>query len=73
MEIDFLNDFNDIIIDARINSNDGVELFHSMTLYDNDLIKVSKGVLQTKVNIENKLQPGIRTTLDRRKCSPIDP
>lgn len=58
MEIDFLNDFNDIIIDARINSNDGVELFHSMTLYDNDLIKVSKGVLQTKVNIENKLQPG---------------
>lgn len=56
--LEFLESFNDIWIDLRINSNDGVEVFHGSTLYQRDLLNVAKGNLFVSVSIENKLQPG---------------
>lgn len=58
MDIAFEKDLSDVLIDARIISNDGIELFHSMTLYAGNLLQVKKGMLKARVTLENRLQPG---------------
>lgn len=56
--IDFKSEVNNLFFDARISSNDGIELLHAMNLYDGNLINASKGLTQVKLDIENNLQPG---------------
>ncbi len=57
-ELEFLNDFDNVIFDARIISADGIELLHSMTLYDGNYCSIKKGIINLTIDIENKLQPG---------------
>jgi lipopolysaccharide transport system ATP-binding protein len=57
-DVEFLNDLDNIIFDARVISADGIELLHSMTLYDGNYISIKKGITSITVDIENKLQPG---------------
>ena len=57
-EIDFNENFNDIIFDARISTNDGIELLHTFSLYNGNLISAQKGIKKVDLTIENKLQPG---------------
>ncbi len=57
-EVDFLTDLDNVIFDARIISADGIELLHSMTLYDGNYSSIKKGASTVSIDIENKLQPG---------------
>ncbi len=57
-ELEFLDDLENVIFDARIISADGIELLHSMTLYDGNYCTIKKGVTTVTIDLENKLQPG---------------
>ncbi|MDX2171898.1 MAG: ABC transporter ATP-binding protein [Bacteroidota bacterium] len=56
--IEFLNNIDNVFFDARIISADGIEILHSMNIYDGSFINVKKGVIQVNLELENKLQPG---------------
>jgi lipopolysaccharide transport system ATP-binding protein len=56
--IEFMKDANNLVFDTRILSADGIELLHSMNIYDNTFADVKKGMVKTNVVIENRLQPG---------------
>ena len=57
-DVEFLQDFDNVIFDARVISADGIELLHSMTLYDGNYSSIKKGMTSVTIDIENKLQPG---------------
>lgn len=57
-EIDFLKDISGVLFDMRIISADGIEFMHSMNAYEDDLADVKRGMIKTRVEFENKLQPG---------------
>lgn len=56
--IEFMKDANNLVFDARILSADGIELLHSMNIYDNPFADVKKGMVKTQIVLENRLQPG---------------
>jgi lipopolysaccharide transport system ATP-binding protein len=56
--IEFLKNIDNVLFDARIISADGIEILHSMNIYDGNFINVKEGIIQVNLEIENKLQPG---------------
>lgn len=56
--VEFLKEIDNVLVDARIISADGIEILHCMNIYDGSFLNVKKGMLQVKLEIENKLQPG---------------
>lgn len=56
--IDFLEDIDNILFDARIVSADGVEILHTMNIYDENFVNIKKGMVHFSILMENKLQPG---------------
>lgn len=57
-KIDFLEDCDNVLFDARIISADGIEILHTMNIYDGSFTDVKKGLIVINIEIENKLQPG---------------
>lgn len=57
-EIEFLKDIPNVLFDARIITGDGIEILHSMNVYEDNLADIKKGFVNTRVELENRLQPG---------------
>ena len=57
-ETEFLKDVKNVLFDARIITSDGVEIIHSMNIYEGELVNVNKGLVTAKLKMENRLQPG---------------
>jgi len=57
-QIEFLKNIDNVLFDARIISADGIEILHSMNIYEGNFLNVKKGMVQVSIEIENKLQPG---------------
>ncbi len=49
---------DNVFFDARIISSEGIEILHTMNIYEGNLINVKKGEIKFEIEIENKLQPG---------------
>jgi lipopolysaccharide transport system ATP-binding protein len=58
VSVEFKEDFENVLFDARIVSMDGIEILHTMNVYDNDFVNIKKGFVKATIEIENKLQPG---------------
>lgn len=56
---DLNNDINNINIEVRIFSNEGIVIGHISSLYLNDKLNVQKGHNVVRLDIENNLLPGI--------------
>jgi lipopolysaccharide transport system ATP-binding protein len=56
--IDFLKDLENVLFDARVVSADGIEILHTMNIYDGKFDTVKKGFAEVNIELENKLQPG---------------
>ncbi|MCF8422777.1 MAG: ABC transporter ATP-binding protein [Bacteroidia bacterium] len=57
-QVEFLKDISNVLFDIRIMSADGIEILHSMNIYENNFVDVKKGMVNTNVILENRLQPG---------------
>ena len=57
-EVEFLLDIPNVLFDARVTSADGIEFMHSMNAYDSDFASVKEGIVTTRLDLENRLQPG---------------
>lgn len=57
-QVEFLKDLSNVLFDLRIMSADGIEILHSMNIYENNFVDVKKGMVNTNVILENRLQPG---------------
>jgi lipopolysaccharide transport system ATP-binding protein len=56
--LEFLQDFDNLLFDARVLTADGIEILHTMNIYDGSFVNVKKGYVNTDLEIENRLQPG---------------
>jgi lipopolysaccharide transport system ATP-binding protein len=56
--VEFLKGHENVLFDARVISADGIEILHSMNIYDGNFINIKKGMVDVHLEIENKLQPG---------------
>lgn len=56
--LEFLNDIDNVLFDARVSTADGIELLHTMNIYDNAFINIKRGMVEIALKLENKLQPG---------------
>lgn len=56
--IEFLKDLENILFDARVVSADGIEILHTMNIYDGKFVAIKKGFVDVDIEIENKIQPG---------------
>lgn len=57
-KVEFLADLSNVLFDVRIVSADGIEIVHSMNVYEGKFADVKKGTVETKLQMENRLQPG---------------
>ncbi|MBA3679591.1 MAG: ABC transporter ATP-binding protein [Bacteroidetes bacterium] len=57
-QVEFLTDFENVLFDARIISADGIEVLHTMNIYDGSFVNIQKGMISLNIELENKLQPG---------------
>jgi lipopolysaccharide transport system ATP-binding protein len=57
-QVEFLEDFENVLFDVRVNSADGIEILNSMNIYDGNFVNIKKGLVELDIEIENKLQPG---------------
>lgn len=57
-QVEFLEDFENVLFDVRVNSADGIEILNSMNIYDGNFVNIKKGLVELNIEIENKLQPG---------------
>jgi lipopolysaccharide transport system ATP-binding protein len=59
MTLECMQDLNDVILDVRIRSRDGIELVHTMNKYESNAKQpLSKGKHLVQCQINNQLQPG---------------
>ena len=56
--VEFLKSFENVLFDIRVISADGVELLHTMNIYENDFINIKLGLVKISLILENRLQPG---------------
>lgn len=56
--IEFLKNIDNVLFDARFISADGIEILHTMNIYDGNFINIKTGMVKVNIEIENKLQPG---------------
>ena len=56
--LNFEESIENVLFDVRVISSDGIEVLHTMNVYDNDFINIKRGKVETSIEIENKLQPG---------------
>ncbi len=57
-KVEFLKDIDNALFDARFVSADGIEVLHTMNVYDGNFISAKKGIVDLNIEIENKIQPG---------------
>lgn len=57
-KVEFLKNIESIFFDARIITSDGIEILHTMNIYNGELKSFKKGSAELNIEIENKLQPG---------------
>lgn len=59
MTLECMQDLNDVLLDVRIRSRDGIELVHTMNKYESNAKQpLSKGTHLVQCQINNQLQPG---------------
>jgi lipopolysaccharide transport system ATP-binding protein len=56
--INFLKDISNALFDLRVITADGIEILHSMNVYEENFKDAKKGIVNTNVKLENRLQPG---------------
>jgi len=57
-KLEFLKETEKVLFDARFISSDGIEILHTMNIYEGDYVNIRKGFIDVNVEIENRLQPG---------------
>ena len=57
-EIEFLEQYSNVMFDVRIISIEGIELAHTMNTYKNGFYNVTSTQVQFDLDIENTFQPG---------------
>lgn len=56
--VEFLQSIDNVLFDSRIVSADGIEILHSMNIYEGEFANALKGNLEVNIAMENRLQPG---------------
>lgn len=58
VSLNFEESIENVLFDVRVISSDGIEVLHTMNVYDNDFVDIKRGQVEADIDIENKLQPG---------------